>query len=295
MGWMGNTGDGARFTVIDTPGFGDRLIEEEKTIESLVQTLRDEIRYINVFVIAFKQTDTRMTYALRSMISLFEKMFGVGFWDNAILEATFWSHGDHAAERRNQSIPMITEAWWAAEFNKKLRQEFSLKKDLQAVFIDTYYKEEDPKELRAFNRNTNELFRFANTSKPFACKDIKIALTEIMELTNSLDQAKEKVREKETYISQIVEERNEFKHQCLPDEKEELRDRERELERQARLLRESRSYRDDVDGKSSLPSKMQENGLERGLGNGHLGLDNSRTHIMRPTSERDIGLHETDF
>lgn len=54
---------------------------------------------------------------------------------------------------------MITEAWWAAEFNKKLRQEFSLKKDLQAVFIDTYYKEEDPKELRAFNRNTNELFR----------------------------------------------------------------------------------------------------------------------------------------
>ena len=137
-----------------------------------------------MFVIAFKQTDTRMTYALRSMISLFEKMFGDGFWDNAILEvqlllqlssrerakfvyfafqfqATFWSHGDHAAERRNQSIPMITEAWWAAEFNKKLRQEFSLKKDLQAVFIDTYYKEEDPKELRAFNRNTNELFRLA--------------------------------------------------------------------------------------------------------------------------------------
>merc|ERR1719242_1256166 len=350
--WMGNTGDGARFTVIDTPGFGDRLIEEEKTIESLVQTLRDEIRYINVFVIAFKQTDTRMTYALRSMISLFEKMFGDGFWDNAILEATFWSHGNHAAERRNQSIPMITEAWWAREFNRKLQQEFSLKRDLQAVFIDTYYKEEDPKELRAFNRNTNELFRFANTSKPFACKDIKIALTEIMELTNSLDQAKEKVREKETYISQIVEERNEFKrtldqygittphpdsqrhtddyctenrcytptefalfgigaivmgvmlgvvgiswfkHQCLPDEKEELRDRERELDRQARLLRESRSYRDDVDGKSSLPTKMQENGLERGLGNGHLGLDNSRTHIMRPTSERDIGLHETDF
>ena len=39
-----------------------------------------------MFVIAFKQTDTRMTYALRSMISLFEKMFGDGFWDNAILE-----------------------------------------------------------------------------------------------------------------------------------------------------------------------------------------------------------------
>merc|ERR1719242_2407168 len=354
---LGNTGDGPRFTVIDTPGFGDRLIEEEKTIESLVQTLRDEIRYINVFVIAFKQSDTRMTYALRSMISLFEKMFGDGFWNNAILEATFWSHGNHAAERRNQSVPKITEAWWAREFNRKLQQEFSLKRDLQAVFIDTYYKEEDPKELKAFNENTNELFKFANSSKPFACKDIKIALTEIMELSNTLEQAKEKVREKETYISQIVEERNEFKrtldqygittphpdsqrrqgddfctenrcytptefalfgigaivmgvmlgvvgiswfkHQCLPDEKEELRDRERELERQARLLRESRSYRDDVDSKSAPPLKVQENGaewngVERSLGNGHIGFDNSRTLIMRDTSERDIGLHETE-
>jgi len=87
-----------------------------------------------------------------------------------------------------------------------------------------------------------------------------------------------------------------FKHQCLPDEKEELRDRERELDRQARLLRESRSYRDDVDSKSAPPLKVQENGVERSLGNGHhMGLDNSRTLIMRGTSERDIGLHETDF
>ena len=36
--------------------------------------------------------------------------------------------------------------------------------------------------------------RFANSSKPFACKDIKMALTEIMELTNSLDQTREKVQ-----------------------------------------------------------------------------------------------------
>ena len=187
--------------------------DNEKTYSDEIgfQTLRDDIRYINVFVIAFKQTDTRMTYALRSMISLFEKTFGDGFWDNAILEATFWSHGNQAAAQRNQSFPMMTEASWAAEFNKKLRREFSLKRDLQAVFIDTHYKEEDPKELKAFNENTNELFKFANTSEPFACKDIKIALTEIMELTNSLEQAEEKVREKEIQIRQVEDEKNEYK------------------------------------------------------------------------------------
>ena len=83
--WMGDQ-DMQRFTVIDTPGFGDKLVEEEKTIENLVTTLRDQIQYVHVFIIAFKQTDNRMTNSLRSMISLFEKMFGHKFWENAILE-----------------------------------------------------------------------------------------------------------------------------------------------------------------------------------------------------------------
>ena len=83
--WMGDS-NSLQVTVIDTPGFGDRLLAEEKTIENLVTTLRDQIQYVHVFIIAFKQNDNRMTNSLRSMISLFEKMFGKKFWDNAILE-----------------------------------------------------------------------------------------------------------------------------------------------------------------------------------------------------------------
>ena len=97
--WMGNT-TGPRFTVIDTPGFGDKLLEEEKTIENLVTTLRDQIKYVHVFIIAFKQTDNRMTHSLRTMISLFEKMFGREFWNNVILEATHWNHGEEAERIR---------------------------------------------------------------------------------------------------------------------------------------------------------------------------------------------------
>ena len=54
-----------RLTVIDTPGFGNNLVEEERTIESLVRVLRDEIRYVHAFVICFKQQDNRMTHSLR--------------------------------------------------------------------------------------------------------------------------------------------------------------------------------------------------------------------------------------
>ena len=43
-------------------------MEEERTIESLVRVLRDEIKFVHAFVIAFKQQDNRMTHSLRSMI-----------------------------------------------------------------------------------------------------------------------------------------------------------------------------------------------------------------------------------
>ena len=40
-------------------GFGDDLLKEEKTIESLVNTLKNDIKYIHLFVIAFRQQDNR--------------------------------------------------------------------------------------------------------------------------------------------------------------------------------------------------------------------------------------------
>ena len=50
--WLGNYSL-PRVTVIDTPGFGNDLENDEKKIEGLINTLRDEIRYIHAFVIAF--------------------------------------------------------------------------------------------------------------------------------------------------------------------------------------------------------------------------------------------------
>ena len=72
--------------------------------------IRDQIKYVHVFIIAFKQTDNRMTHSLRTMISLFEKMFGRKFWDNAILEATHWNHGEDAERIRYRELRTLFPA-----------------------------------------------------------------------------------------------------------------------------------------------------------------------------------------
>ena len=180
--WMGDKNN-SMVTVVDTPGFGDRLVEEEKTIENLVTTLRDEIKSVHVFIIPFKQNDNRMTNSLRSMISLFEKMFGYQFWDNAILEATHWNHGEDATRIRNESNPPLTQKFWKDEFNRILKNEYSLKKDLEAVFIDTFHHDESIEEVKVFKNNSQLLWDYAATRQPFECE---YCLLGIIVLTNIL-------------------------------------------------------------------------------------------------------------
>jgi len=292
--WMGDKNN-SMVTVVDTPGFGDRLVEEEKTIENLVTTLRDEIKSVHVFIIAFKQNDNRMTNSLRSMISLFEKMFGYQFWDNVILEATHWNHGEDATRIRNESNPPLTQKFWKDEFNRILKTEYSLQRDLEAVFIDTFYHDESNQETDVFKNNSQLLWEYAAARQPFECKDIEIALTEIRELQILLDNLVDEEKAKDVKISELSQERDKlqsailhyhmsttpqpaslewsyctmnkcytpsefylfgvgagvlgimlgvlliswYKQQCLPNEREEMVKRKREVTLQSRLARES--------------------------------------------------------
>ena len=52
---------------------------------------------------------------------------------------------------------------------------------LDGVFIDTFYDPQDENEKTKFEENLSRLWDFSITAKPFECKDIKVALTELME------------------------------------------------------------------------------------------------------------------
>ena len=167
--WLGHI-ENKEFTVIDTPGFGNKLVEEQQTIENLVSTLKDQIKWVHVFVIAFKQMDNRMTNSLRSMIFLFEKMFGTKFWEHAVLEATHWNFGEDAERIRSAAKPPITRDFWTSEFNRKMQENFSLKRNLSSVFIDSFHDTNDSREVEIYNAETRNLFEFAKSRNPFHCE-----------------------------------------------------------------------------------------------------------------------------
>jgi len=200
--WLGKS---EVFTIIDTPGFGNDLEEEEETIDNLVNTLKDKIKFVHAFVIAFKQQDNRMTASLRSMIALFQKMFGEQFWENAILEATHWHFHDQAESIRRDTHPPITMSGWTAQFNALFAQEYGLRHNLKSVFIDTYYNPDNPVEKEMFENNTRELWEFASTNNPFECKDIKIALTEIRQLQNKINDLEHQQNNKIRQIQDLME------------------------------------------------------------------------------------------
>ena len=108
------------------------------------------------------------------------------------------------------SYPPLTQKFWTDEFNRILKSEFNLKKDLKSVFIDTFYHHESAHETEVFQNNSQNLLDYALSREPFECKDIEIALTEIRQLQNHIDSLVREEQDKKNIIQDLIEQRNEL-------------------------------------------------------------------------------------
>lgn len=199
--WLGS---GREVTVVDTPGFGNSLEEEEASIEQLVDFLKDDLQFVNVFVLTLKESDKRLTRGLQSMMKLLGRMFGSKLWSSAILSATHWGYDTRRLSIRNTSG--YGEEDWTKQVNRLLRGLRGDPQPLQAVFIDTFF-DVGPSEYAGdkFRENTEILLQFGlDKVEPFECKDIEKATLEIREqqdrlneLTMAVDQVE---REKQSLL-----------------------------------------------------------------------------------------------
>ena len=147
-------------------------------------------------------------------------MFGDKFWDNVILEATHWKYTRGGI--RERLINGVTEESWTKKCNDEVKEieELNLGENLDSVFINTHYDATDPfcesapntpctidpaksnyptsatintkyYSKHKFHEQTKKLIDWAKQQTPFHCKDIKIAQTEIDELTGELNSLKQ--------------------------------------------------------------------------------------------------------
>jgi len=174
-------GDGQPVTIIDTPGLGDEVDEDRETVVQMVQKLKEEIKFMNAFVILFNGQKPRINAEMKRMIRLFENIFGHKFWPNVIFAVSRWSYAAHQVKARKETGD--TEKEWIAERNaqfkklsKKLNREYG---DIGAVFIDAHYDHTDLMQADNFTKEMAKLWEFASNAPKFELKDIEAALDEI--------------------------------------------------------------------------------------------------------------------
>ena len=188
-------------------GFGSNAAEEMEIIENMVDVLK-EMKWVNAFMVVFKQNDNRNTNGFFSMINLLEKMFGHKFWDHVVIAASHWCH---AKIDRLESKPQLTMDFWSNQFNKKLQQNFAVNKNLSSVFIDSHAYLQEELEAKHFQQETSKLWLLIKNSNIFHCQDINSVLSELTLMKINLTKAQNTINSMNTKLLRFYEEREVYK------------------------------------------------------------------------------------
>lgn len=191
--WLG---DGQYFTVVDTPGFNDSDGEDEQNIENMMDILNNVIESASTILLVFKGNEDRFGDGLVQMVKQLTMLFGEGMWDHVIIGVTFWAYDQDSINDREQMCTDYPdfcrdEEHYLAEMNRQLQEKINLKRNLTAVFIDSYAKKgsnnEDPLQQQYFDQETQKLLDFMLSKGDFMFRTIN----DVLEENNNLHEENE--------------------------------------------------------------------------------------------------------
>merc|ERR1712223_1870403 len=179
--WMGDTNNTSCITVIDTPGVGDS--EGRDCVHGVdIGKKAKDLSPIDAFVLIFKGAGmTRFTDHLQKQLAFYNELFGDDFWNNMIIEVSFWrSRETDKEDRLDEWVKNIDgteqrgkdEAWLARTLNHELSRMFDITTRIPVVFVDPMFgdrRREKPEELETFKIESEKTWRFINSGNSFAC------------------------------------------------------------------------------------------------------------------------------
>merc|ERR1711915_699062 len=177
-------GDGADFTIVDTPGFGDSDNDDNILIDEMMQVLKDIVEGANAMVLLINGENERFDGSLQQMMREMQALFGEEFWKFTIIGVSHWAYDSQSVAERN--FTGRTEEKFMAEWNSLLQDKFHIDLEIEGVFIDSWaqqpWNKDDKMQQIAFDRETEKLWKFAEQNDVFVFRTVGDVLEENQEL-----------------------------------------------------------------------------------------------------------------
>ena len=124
--WLGQ---GAMFTVVDTPGFGDSDNDDNILIDEMMDVLKNTVEGANAIVLLVNGEEERFDASLQQMMREMQALFGEDFWSFTIIGVSHWAYDSNSVAKRNYTGK--TEEKFMNEWNDLLTEKFHIDAKLE--------------------------------------------------------------------------------------------------------------------------------------------------------------------
>jgi len=206
-------GNGEKVTVIDSVGFDDPDNKDVQIIGEMVDQLNNNCDFINLFVIVIND-NKRVEKSLKTILSVFEGMFGQDFWKQAVVCFTRIRMREKDIERRLESNQNKSDDDMAKGFLSEIHKSFPSSKDVQWIRLDTHYKDTNENEKKEFDAATEKVKDLLETNNRV------LGTEEIRRLEKQIPAYKQKFKEIEKEKKDLEKKYRDLEERAILSENE---------------------------------------------------------------------------
>ena len=213
--------------MIDTAGFDDPTTDRDAIIISeLVDRLKKDCDFVNLFVIAVNGTNPRIDGSLLSTMLIFKEMFGHDFWKQVVVLFTNVPMDKRSKDVRMKGAAGQTDDQRAEKYTKEVAKAFKTTGEIGYVFLDALFVKDDPEEKNHFDQALEALHTRVQAADDLSTDKVREVETQNAAYKREIAVAKER--------SQNEAKKNAILEKTVAEKEEAIKAAEKEIEAEKR-------------------------------------------------------------